>query len=103
MTGRMNYHSLHAEMHALFKSLKMYNKTNRFKTNYKKLKRPSSTIYVVRILRDVENIPKLQGYWFGNAKPCVHCQTYLSSHNVTKIKYTDMVDGKNVLCEMKLK
>lgn len=101
MTGRMNYHSLHAEMNALFKSLKLLNKTNRFQRKMP-LKRPPATIYIVRILKNTENLPSLQSHWFGNAKPCLHCQSFLSYYNITKIKYTDTKDGQNVLQEMRL-
>lgn len=90
-------------MNALFKSLKLVNKTNRmFVSKKQKLNRSSSTIYVVRLLRNRENLPINQQYWLGNSKPCEHCQQFLAHYNVNKIKYTDIIDGVNVLCEMRL-
>lgn len=40
-------------------------------------------------------------YLLGNSKPCIRCQIFLHKHNVKKIKYTDIINGINVLCEMK--
>lgn len=41
-------------------------------------------------------------YNFGNSKPCENCQKFLALYNVKKIKYTDIFNGKNILCEMRL-
>lgn len=98
--GRMIYHSLHAEMNVIFKILKLEHKTNRFMRKTP-IKRPATTIYVVRLLNE-KNIPKNQTHLFGNSKPCKHCQKFLRFYNVTKVKYTDIIDGQNVLCEMRL-
>lgn len=40
-------------------------------------------------------------YLLGISKPCNRCQSYMHRHNVKKIKYTDIINGINVLCEMK--
>jgi hypothetical protein len=89
--GKIFHRSLHAEMHALLKSVKM-NRQNRIVN--KKNNVPKMTIYVVRICA----IPKL----YGNAKPCETCQKFLYFYNVQKIKYTDNINGVNVLCTMKM-
>jgi deoxycytidylate deaminase len=73
--------SLHAEVNALFK----YTKTK------KKIKNVS--IYVVR----------LNSNYFGLAKPCLNCQKFLKSHNISRVYYTDFIDNKNVLCTLHLK
>lgn len=57
------------------------------------------TIYVARLLQ-----PSVKSkFILGNSKPCEHCQKYLYMYNVHKIKYTDVIDGKEVLCEMRIK
>ena len=85
-------------MNALFKCIKILERKNRFLSNTKKLK--NKIIYVVRLMKLKNNItfPK---YYLGNSKPCANCQRYLWHHNIKKIKYTDIIDGVNVLCEMR--
>jgi len=41
-------------------------------------------------------------FLLGNSRPCERCQLFLHKHNVKKIKYTNIVNGVNVLCEMKI-
>ncbi len=41
-------------------------------------------------------------FLLGNSKPCKRCQSFLHKHNIKKIKFTDIVNGQNVLCEMKI-
>jgi len=94
MTGRIYHTSLHAEMNALFQCIKSQRK-NRLRKN-KVQHSTDKTVYVVRLLGNNSV------YKFGCSKPCVNCQYYLALHNVTKIKYTDIVDGIVVLCEMRL-
>ena len=96
MTGRHYHTSLHAEMNALFKSIKSLDKCNRF-LRKKKYCRPAMTIYVVRLLRDTAN------FLFGCSKPCSHCQKYLAIYNVKRIRYTDIINNVSVLCELRLK
>jgi len=101
MTGKIHHSSLHAEMNALFKSIKSLDKSYRF-TN-RKIERPAMTIYVVRLLKgppDNKNTPE---FMFGGCQPCIHCQKYLALYNITKIRYTDVVDGVSVLCELRKK
>jgi hypothetical protein len=101
MTGRKYHTSLHAEMNALFKSIKTEDKRNKF-LNKKKYNRPSMTIYVVRLLNGAPYHKNKPDFMYGCSKPCTHCQKYLAIYNVKKIKYTDIVGDKNVLCEMRL-
>ena len=93
--GRMHYKSLHAEMNCLFKVIKTEN-NSRLRLGKGRLKRPATTIYIVRLSKP-EGIVT-----YGCSKPCLNCQKYLYHYNVTCIKYTDIIDGKNVLCEMKM-
>ena len=86
-------------MHALWKYLKIKEKHNAsFKHTYSNLN--NTTIFVVRILNTKENLPNNQQYWFGKSKPCKNCQKNLYKYNIHKIKYTDIIDGENVICEM---
>lgn len=100
MTGGVFHTSLHAEIHALFKSIKIRNKENRISN--KKVERPNMTIYVVRLLKGAPYNGKKPDYMFGGSKPCENCQKYLSLYNVNRIKYTDVIEGTTVLCEMRL-
>ena len=99
LAGRVYHTSLHAEMNALFKSIKT-KRRNRFEDKRRnKSIRPPMTIYVVRLLRCK---PFFSDFIFGGSKPCAHCQKYLAVYNITRIKYTDIIDGVSVLCEMRL-
>lgn len=40
-------------------------------------------------------------YILGNSMPCNRCQTFLHLHNIKKIKFTNIINGENVLCEMR--
>ena len=101
MTGKKYNKSLHAEMNALFKSIKQ-KKHNRFVQ--KKQDIPSKTIYVVRLLRGKpDNCNGNPLFMLGNSQPCDHCQKYLALYNITKIRYTDIINDVSVLCELRLK
>ncbi len=39
---------------------------------------------------------------FGNCQPCENCQKQLAKYGFKKIKYTDCIDNKNVLVELRL-
>lgn len=100
MTGRKFEISLHAEMNVLFKGIKQIEKKNKFNCNTKKLK--DSIMYVVRLMKERRNNNNIfPRYYLGNSKPCINCQKYLWLHNIKKIKYTDIINGINVLCELK--
>lgn len=62
----------------------------------------NGVIYVVRLMNETEGKSDHFSHLLGNSKPCSRCQSYLHRHNVKKIKFTDIVDGVNVLCEMKI-
>ena len=84
-------HSLHAEMNVLLQALKMYEKNPTFKSRQKL---NNSTVYVVRIKRDK--------YMFGCSKPCQECEPVLLRFQVSRVYYTDVINGVEVLCEMRL-
>lgn len=94
--------SLHAEMNALFKSIKTRDKRNRF-LNKRTYYRPSMTIYVVRLMNGPPGNGKRPDFMFGGCQPCINCQKYLAEYNITRVKYTDVIDGVSVLCELRLK
>ena len=60
------------------------------------------TIYVVRPLKGAPYNGKRPDYMFGNSLPCNHCQQFLAAYNVTRIKYTDIINNTTVLCELRL-
>lgn len=97
MAGRIYHRSLHAEVNALLKSMKQYEKSYSLKRKARP-ERPPMTLYVVRILNGMNNNTC---YTLGKSRPCVNCQMYLYYYNVTKIKYTDIVDGVNCVCELR--
>ena len=88
-------------MNALFKSIKTGDRRNRLSPRIK-YERPKMTIYVVRLLRGAPYNGKKPDYMFGDSKPCLNCQKYLAAYNVTRIKYTTIIDGITVLCELRL-
>jgi len=96
--------SLHAEMNALkhYLSTTFGTSSVKLKKNAR-VKKNNGIVYVVRVLRNKENLPKSQQCWLGNSRPCTRCQHYLARYGFKKIKYTNIIDGINVLCEMKLK
>ena len=59
-------------------------------------------VYVVRLMKNKKSISKHFQYTLGMSKPCKRCESFLYKHNIKKIKYTDVIDGVNVLCEMKI-
>ena len=96
--GKISRVSLHAEMNALCSYLrKEYGHTS-FKQ--KPTKTNNYTVYVVRVMNSKKGLPDNQKVWFGCSKPCINCQTNLFHFGFKKIKYTDNINGQNVLCEM---
>lgn len=91
---------MHAEIHALLKYLKVYYKNASLKQ--RAIYKNSSTLYIVRVLRDKRNIPEKQNVTFGNCMPCTNCQKYLAKFGFKKIKYTDYINGENVLHELRI-
>ena len=92
--GNVFHRSFHAEMNALFKSIKNNKKTRKMTINKVDKNMTPMTIYVVRL--------GAKSGIYGNAKPCENCQKFLHFNNVRKIKYTDIIDGINVLCTLKI-
>jgi hypothetical protein len=103
--GKIMMKSTHAEMNAIMKFLKsryiyklthvLSNKKRKRKYNLK-----NSILYVLRTLGDKTN--DFVGNACGLSKPCKICQKYLALHGVGTIKYTEYVNGINVLHTMKL-
>jgi deoxycytidylate deaminase len=90
--GRCHHTSLHAEIHALLRFLRIRYKTTNLKT---RKNMPSTTIYIVRLPTGEKRD------YFGNSKPCDNCELLLYKHNITRVKYTNIIDGIPVLCELK--
>ena len=59
-------------------------------------------MYVVRLMNITDGKCDLFDYLLGNSKPCNRCQSYMYRHQVKKIKFTNIIDGVNVLCEMRI-
>ncbi len=95
--GKTFSHSVHAEINTMFKCLK---KKNIYDLKIKTIE-SKGVMYVVRLMNINEGKCKMFDYLLGISKPCNRCQSYMHRHNVKKIKYTDIIDGINVLCEMK--
>ena len=95
--GNTFSHSVHAEINTLYNCLKLHNIYN--------LNQHTSingTIYIVRLMRKQKGKSKNFNYLLGMSKPCNRCQSFLFKHNIKKIKYTDIINNINVLCEMKI-
>ena len=90
------YFSVHAEINVLLKYLKHIGNNITFrKVDEISCKNvDKSTVYIVR-LSNKDGV-------LGNAMPCYFCQRLLRKFNVRCVKYTDNIDGENVLCEMRL-
>ena len=87
-------------MNALYKYVKNEMKINSFKTNKRSRKTRHTTIYIARIITLDKEIPEHQTCWLGNCMPCDNCQKNLHKYGINRIKYTDIIDGENVVCEM---
>lgn len=57
-----------------------------------------TTVYVTRFLLDKTDLPSYRTQKLGMVKPC---QPILYRYNVTRIYYTDTIDGQEVLCELR--
>ena len=97
--GGKQCESLHAEMNTVLRTIKSVNKGMDFRTN---IRLSPSTIYVARIMADDNNLPSHKSHRLGNSKPCIKCQQELPKYNVTRVFHTDVIDGVEVLCELRL-
>lgn len=77
-------------------------KCNKNKKGSPTISRTNSVLYVVRVMSTTENLPDNQSCWLGMAKPCKNCELSLYKQGIKKIKYTNIIDGKQVLVEMKI-
>lgn len=53
-------------------------------------------------MKNKDNLPEGQTFWFGNSKPCVNCENTIRKFGIRRVKYTDIIDGEQVLCTMKI-
>lgn len=97
--GREDCISLHAEVNVILQAIKKYEKNASLKS---KIKLSGSTVYVVRLLKNVDNNLAYRPYKFGISKPCPNCEKQLYKFNVSKIFYTDCINGEDVLCELRI-
>ena len=104
--GKHVLRSTHAEMNVLQQFLKqnrVYNLNHviyksRGKKRLKKLH--NATIYVSRYSTRLTNDEF--GHALNMAKPCPHCERMLIRHGIGTVKYTQYVDGENVMVTLKL-
>lgn len=100
-------------MHVLRRYISQYFNTSSFsnpkncensskRRKKKKIKKNNATVYVIRRLGHCNHLPENQKCWLANSKPCPHCQSYLAKFGFKCVKYTDIINGINVLCELKL-
>lgn len=98
------WYSCHAEMRAIFNLLKHVNgKTSKLRSRYNNLSFTGHTLYVCRVMKQKDNLPHGQTNWFGSAKPCEHCEQTIRRFGIKKVKYTDIIDGQQVLCTLSYK
>jgi hypothetical protein len=95
--GKTFSHSVHAEINTVYKRLRQ---KNIYDIN-QKTSMCDGDIYIVRLMNIEDGKCDLFDYLLGISKPCERCQSFLHRHRVKKIKYTDIIDGINVLCEMR--
>lgn len=101
MYARCRSISMHAEMHALFNLVKA-NNHNRFSPRNKSSVGKIKCIYVARLMNIASDEDSPFPVLLGNSKPCDNCQSKLKMYGINRVKYTDIIDGVNVLCEIKL-
>jgi deoxycytidylate deaminase len=103
--GKKPVKSVHAEIGAL---IEHHRDNNIYYLNHiiykdktkKKKKLHNAILYVVRFSTRPTN--DAVGHACGLAKPCTNCEKYLILHGVGTVKYSENVNGTNVLHTMKL-
>ncbi len=83
--------SMHAEMNIvvqILKKLKIWKIKSIIASPLKKIK---GTLYIART----------NGCRLSNCKPCSECNRYLENSGIATIKYTDFINGEEVLVTMK--
>ena len=71
------------------------------KYNLNKPTNSGGTMYISRKTYTDKKINIISEHSFGKSASCKRCEYFQYIHGVKKIKYTDVIDGVNVLCEMK--
>ena len=89
--------SLHAEVNTLSKYLK---RKKHYKMRKNSLLGRGGTMYVVRLMKTRTCKLDTFEYLLGCSKTCERCNLFMYKHSVSKIKYTDVVNGVNVLCTL---
>ena len=94
---RVRYHgcshvSLHAEVSVCIKYLKTFNR----RISLKLVKNiNTSTIFTVRLLNQWDN--KTGNRLLGISLPCDNCKEVIYNTGIRNIRYTDIINGVNVL------
>lgn len=97
--GTCNF-SCHAEVKAILRCIKLtWGKSYNFKNLPRGASLRGATVYVCRSMRNKDNLPD-HGIWFGTSMPCLKCEKVIRSIGIHKVKYTDIVDGKQVMCSV---
>lgn len=92
-----NVFSVHAEVQTV---------NNVLKSNFRKgvnnsKDRLNGTLYVIRILRNKDNMDKCRTHKLAISKPCINCQIELYKRNICTVYYTDVINNVEVLVKMK--
>lgn len=91
-------YSSHAEVRAILRCIKsIWGKEYDFRNLPKNFSLNGATLYVCRTMRTKDNLP-CHGMWFGSSRPCVNCEKVIKGLGIHKVKYTDIIDGKQVMC-----
>lgn len=95
--GQISCSSTHAEMNVLMqylRSQKIYKLSHVAKCNRGKPKLANTTMIVIRNSTRTNSDGT---HIFNNSAPCSNCRKYLRMHGIGTIKYSDNINGENVL------
>ncbi len=87
-------------MRAIFNLLKHVNGRTAKLKDVSNVSFRNYTLYVCRVMKLKDNLPHGQTNWYGSAKPCEHCEQTIRKFGIKKVKYTDIIDGQQVLCTL---
>ena len=103
--------SQHAEMSALQQYIKYhYGRSADLSSTAKKIRGKAPELYVVRLSGYGNSMAKTSTKamhardnkcFFNNSMPCEDCQKNLFKYGIKTIKYTTIIDGVGVMCELK--
>jgi deoxycytidylate deaminase len=93
-------YSTHAEVRAILRCIKaIWGKKYDFRNLPRGASLKGATVYVCRTMRSKEK-PPTHGTWFGASRPCLRCERMIKSLGITRVKYTDIIDEKQVMCSV---